>query len=115
MNERVNAIRELSETMNAATDDTLSSIQIAMKHDPEEPYKTLLMNLESAIDNIKKLQAIMEDNFNACSDALDAMYVLEDAKTPQYEANQGVSYKSLFESLVPGRSSWRGNEYKPWL
>lgn len=114
MNERVSAIRELSETMNTATDDTLSSIQIAMKHDPEEPYKTLLLNLESAIDKIKKLQAVMEDNFDACNDALDEMYS-EDARAPQYEANQGISYKDMFETLVPGRSSWRGNEFKPWL
>ena len=114
MNEHVDAIKKLTEAMNTATDVALSSVQIAMKFDPEEPHKTLLLNLESAIEKIKKLQAVMEDNFDACNDALDAMDS-EDATTAQYEANNGVSYKEMFEHLVPGRSSWRGNEYKPWL
>ena len=111
MNEQEHAkkIKKQYHLMNLATDNTLTGIWLALKDDPGEPYKTLLLNLESAIEKIKSLQAVMVDNFSACNDALDAMDS-EDSTTAEYEANNGVSYKEMFEHLVPGRSSWRGGE-----
>ena len=107
MNEQEHAkkIKKQYHLMNLATDNTLTGIWLALKDDPEEPYKTLLLNLESAIEKIKALESVIIDNFDACNKYLDEMYS-EDEKTPQYEANQGVSYKHMLEHLVPGRSSW---------